>query len=182
MGRMETGGTHSGTVVRADTRFKGDLGERVDAYLEENDINATELVREAVADYLPDPNDDEGPRIRPPSTPELETALGILQDLARNNDGTIPKSVAKQELAQKHSRDKGACDTTLIQPLRREGYINELSAGPMGGRSMLRIVLPSDIPRILDAADDDEHETVADEWDQLDAAEPAARADGGDEW
>lgn len=176
MARMESGGEHSGTVVRADTRFKDDLGERVEAHLEETGMDATELVREAVADYLPDPEEDDGPRIRPPSTPELADALGILQDLARNNGGSIPKSVAKAELAQKHGRDKNACDTTLIQPLRREGYVREYSAGPMGGRSMLRVVLPSDIPSILDDAESEDAAT--DEWDRLDAAEPA-RADGG---
>lgn len=167
--------------TRIEARLSQRMEERVDDYSDQEGVTKSEIVRAALDDYLPDSDaGHDGPRIRPPSTPELQHTLGVLQRLARNNDGTVPKEAAMQELAQKHSRDKRTCDSTLIQPLINEGYVKERGGGLYSrGRNTLRVVLPDDIPSILAESDIDvdpetaDREHVADEWARLESATPA---------
>ncbi|GGL57821.1 hypothetical protein [Halocalculus aciditolerans] len=149
MTRMESGGDHAGVVVRADTRFKGDLGERVEAYLENHGLDATELVREAVEDYLPDEEVD-GPYIRPPNTPELQDALDTLQECARSDNGRVDADAALSELAQHTGQKKETVRKTRVQPLIEQGYVKELRGGwDARGDTVYRVILPTDIPSII---------------------------------
>ena len=148
MGRMQTGGQHF-EEVRIDTRLDGDRAERVQQHLEGADKSGAELVREALDEYLGD-GEPEGPYIRPPENDDLRRALSTLQELARGNGGTVLRDVALTELAQKFSRSTAACNSTLLQPLANAGYLQ--NRGGFRSRGTVRVVLPSDVPDIIENA------------------------------
>ena len=148
MARMETGGQHF-EEVRIDARLDGDRAERVQQHLDGTDKSGAELVREALDEYLGE-DEPDGPYIRPPENEDLRRALSTLQQLARGNGGTVLRDVALTELAQKFSRSTGACNSTLLQPLSNAGYLQ--NRGGFRSRGTIRVVLPSDIPDIIENA------------------------------
>lgn len=150
MGRMETGGQHF-EDLRLEARVDGDLADRAQAYLDATGDAKAELVRDALDEYLPDSDSGEGPRIKPPATDALQTALNILQQLAEPNGGTVPRDVALSELAQQFGRSSDACLSTFVSPLEDAGYVK--TRGGLHARKSLRVVLPSDVPAIVEAAE-----------------------------
>jgi len=186
MARMETGGEHF-EDLRLEARVDGDLAERAQAYLDATGDAKAELVRDALNEYLPDSDSGEGPRIRPPATDDLQTSLHILQQLAEPNGGTVPRDVALSELAQQFSRSTSASLTTLVNPLEDAGYVK--TRGGLHARKSLRVVLPSDVPAIIEAAetpiqsaeDDEEHSVDYDDPENagevLDALQAAGLAE-----
>jgi hypothetical protein len=183
MGRMDTSGEHD-EDWRADVRLSGALAERAQQHADETGKPKAQIVREALDDYLPDSDAEEGPRIKPPATEDLQTALSVLQRLAEPNGGTVPRDVALSELAQQFSRKRDACMSTLVQPLADAGYIR--SSGAIHARKTLRVVLPSDVPRIVENTeesiqptentDDDDSFTVDDPADASETLDELAAA------
>ena len=185
MARMDTGGQHF-EEVRIDARLDGDRAERVQQHLEGTDKSGAELVREALDEFLGD-GEPEGPYIRPPENEDLRRALSTLQKLARGNGGTVLRDVALTELAQKFSRSTEACNSTLLQPLSNAGYL--VNRGGFRSRGTVRVVLPSDVPDIIENAGtlvENDTETSEDAAQEFDDPETAAErlealSDAGEE-
>jgi len=174
MPRMDTSGEHN-EDWRADVRLSGDLAERAQQHAAETGKPKAQVVRDALDDYLPDSDAQEGPRIKPPATEDLQTALSILQRLAEPNGGTVPRDVALSELAQQFSRSSDACMSTLVQPLADAGYIR--TSGAIHARRTLRVVLPSDVPRIVAGTDAPIEPAERDDQESLNVDDPEDASD-----
>ena len=168
MPRMDTSGEHN-EDWRADVRLSGDLAERAQQHATDTGKAKAQVVRDALDDNLPD-GDTEGARIKPPATEDLQTALSVLQRLGEPNGGTVPRDVALSELAQQFSRSSDACMSTLVQPLAEAGYIR--TSGGLHARKTLRVVLPSDVPRIIENADAPIQAVDTDDETDLDVDDP----------
>jgi len=162
---MDTSGEHN-EDWRADVRISGDLADRAEKHVDETGKPKAQVVREALDEYLPDSDTQEGPRIKPPATEDLQTALSILQRLAEPNGGIVPRDVALSELAQHFSRSTNACLTTLVKPLEDDGYVK--TRGGLHARKSLRVVLPSDVSAIVESVETPLQGTGDGEEDSLD--------------
>lgn len=150
MSRLESGGTHHPEKWRADVRIANDdLIERLVQHVEEHNVSKSDLVRNALDEYVEDAEtSDDEPRIRPPRTENLRRALEILQELARDEDGAVDETTALAELAQKFGRDKEACKRTLISPLVDQGYV--VRKAGWSDKTKFDPILPEDIPDVLE--------------------------------
>lgn len=97
-------------------RIDPDLKER----LEEHTDNKSRFIRAAIAEKLPDEDDDLD--IERPRDPELALAYNTMRQLA-NDNGWVPQRIATNRLAQKLSMDKPAVRRHVLRQLARQGYL-----------------------------------------------------------
>jgi hypothetical protein len=148
-GDSESNDRHHDGEERFMTRLDGELRDRALAAADEHGSKA-ELVRAALADYLPDYH--EGPRIKPPEDEELRKAFRTLQRLARHRGGRVPEDEAASAVAQELGVKAPTVRNGTLGALADEGYLIRERA--VHGRPKVRVFMPEDAERLAAEIED----------------------------
>lgn len=149
-GDTEENDRHDDNSERFMTRLDGELRDRALNAVDEHGSKA-ELVRAALADYLPDYQ--EGPRIRPPDDDDLRTAFRTIQRLAGHRDGRVPMDEAASAVAQELGIKAQTVRNGTLAALAEKGYL--IRQHGVHGRPQVRVFMPEDAKRIAQEINDD---------------------------
>jgi len=98
------------------------LVQRLEDYRDETGESKSEVVRNALDEYLPDPNAESGhPE---PDDPTLAKAYNVLRS---RHEGWVMRQTAESVIAQEIGRtglDAGAVWKEILKPLNKQGWIS----------------------------------------------------------
>lgn len=98
-------------------RCSDSLRERVEAFADEHGETNSDVIRDAVREYLPDDGDMSGPK-----DPDLRETWRWLRDRADERN-RISGKAALSELSQRLSMKEEFVKRSRFDPLRRDGWI-----------------------------------------------------------
>lgn len=111
--------SHQDRRQTVEARVDASMKERVEEFAEDHGMNQSEVLREALGDYLP----DDGLDIETPDDRDLRETYLWLRERADPDTMHVP-SDAIGELAQHVGTKKKVVKRTRLKPLARRGWID----------------------------------------------------------